>query len=72
MVRLRVIEPDRNAQEYETEFVPRIGERIVLEYADGMTQYFRVKDVAYFLQRRPDLQPEVLLERDSTNNPWPS
>ena len=71
---LRVIDPAGNEQDYETEFVPRIGERIVLEYGIGggpvTTHFFRVKDVEYHLQNRKDIQARILLEQDSNTKHW--
>jgi len=73
---LRVIDPIGNEQDYETEFVPRIGERIVLDYGVGgrpvTTLYFRVKDVEYHLQNRKDIQARILLEEDPNTEPWPT
>jgi hypothetical protein len=68
---LRVIDPNGNKQDYEAEFVPRIGERIVLEYGIGSqpvtTHFFRVKDVEYHLQNPVDVQARILLEEDSND-----
>jgi hypothetical protein len=72
---LRVIDRDGNETDYETEFVPRIGERIELEYAVGrgtkQVHYFRVKDVVYRLQAKPDDQAAILVEEEEdVAEPW--
>lgn len=72
---LRVIDQDGNKQAYETEFVPRIGERIQLEYRTGpepmRLHYFRVKDVMYRLQEKPDIQVAILIEEEHDPQIWP-
>jgi hypothetical protein len=69
MKTLRVIDSIGNKQDYETEFVPRIGERIVLVYGTGRapveTHFFRVKDVEYHLQNPETAQARILIEEDS-------
>ena len=76
MKTLRVIDAVGNKQDYETEFVPRIGERIVLEYGESKDtvrpRYFRVKDVEYHLQKSGDTQIRILTEVDSNTEYWPS
>jgi hypothetical protein len=76
MKMLRVIDPAGNKQDYETEYVPRIGERIVLEYGESKEtvrlHYFRVKDVEYHLQQPGDTQIRILTEVDSNPEHWPS
>jgi hypothetical protein len=71
---LRVIDRAGNKTDYETEFVPRIGERIQLEYAVGrgamQVHYFRVKDVVYRLQAKPDDQAAILVEEEDGADPW--
>jgi hypothetical protein len=72
---LRVITlPAQNKQDYDSEFVPRIGERLVLQYATepGPTfaHYFRVKDVAYHLDEKPENQVVVLVEEERQGRPW--
>jgi hypothetical protein len=71
---LRVIDRAGTETDYETEFVPRIGERIQLEYAVGrgamQVHYFRVKDVAYRLQVKPDDQAAILVEEEDAGEPW--
>jgi hypothetical protein len=75
MKHLRVIDQAGNKTDYETEFVPRIGERILLEYGIGggpvRPRYFRVKDVMYRLQNSPDAQAAILIEEDSNAEHWP-
>jgi hypothetical protein len=55
---LSVFDRSGNETDYETEFVPRIGERIELQYSVGrgpmQVHYFRVKDVLYCLQAPSD------------------
>jgi hypothetical protein len=71
---LRVIDRAGNKTDYETEFVPRIGERIQLEYAVGrgamQVHFFRVKDVVYRLQAKPDDQAAILVEEEDAAEPW--
>ena len=73
---LRVIDEIGNKQDHETEFVPRIGERIMLTYSQGSDpmrdHYFRVKDVEYRLQNKPDHQVAILVEEEIDAEPWPS
>jgi hypothetical protein len=73
---LRVIDQDGNNTDYESDFVPRIGERIELTYRVGAgplrARYFRVKDVVYRLQLAPDIQVGVLVEEDKNLTHWPS
>jgi hypothetical protein len=76
MERLRVIDEAGNRQDYDTEFVPRIGERVVLEYGVGgepvAMHHFRVKDVAYHLQNASDVQATILIEEEINPTLWPS
>jgi hypothetical protein len=73
---LRVIDQAGNGTDYETEFVPRIGERVLLEYGIGndpvRPHYFRVKDVMYRLQERPDIQVAILVEEEDDATAWPA
>ena len=73
---LRVIDQDGNNTDYESDFVPRIGERIELTYRVGAeplrVRYFRVKDVVYRLQLAPDIQVGILVEEDKNLTHWPS
>jgi hypothetical protein len=72
---LRVVDQAGNRTDYETEFVPRIGERILLPYGTGgdpvRLHYFRVKDVMYRLDEPPDIQAAILIEEESDPEPWP-
>ena len=72
---LRVFDQIGNKTDYEAEFVPRIGERIQLQYAVGrgpmQLHYFRVKDVAYRLQEKPEIQVAILVEEENDAEPWP-
>ena len=76
MKSLRVIDQAGNNTDYETEFVPRIGERIELTYRVGdeplRPHYFRVKDVVYRLQFAADIQVGILVEEDADTTHWPS
>jgi hypothetical protein len=72
MENLRVIDHIGNKQDYQTEFVPRIGERIVLEFKISGTHYYRVKDVAYHLSNPQHLQATILIEDDPDKAHWPS
>jgi hypothetical protein len=72
---LRVVDQIGNKQDYETEFVPRIGERVQLEYGIGgapiRQHHFRVKDVMYRLDQRPDIQVAILIEEEDHPEIWP-
>lgn len=76
MKELRVYDTIGNKQDYETEFVPRIGERIQLEYGKGgqpvRLHYFRVKDVMYRLDKPLDVQVAILIEEEHNAEEWPS
>ena len=73
---LTVIDQAGNKQDYEAEFLPRIGERIVLEYGIGgqpvREHFHRVKDVEYYLQKPTDVQVRILTEEEHTPERWPS
>jgi hypothetical protein len=74
---LRVYDTIGNKCDYETEFVPRIGERIQLEYRDGMNaplrlHYSRVKDVMYRLDKPADVQVAILIEKEPHAVEWPT
>jgi hypothetical protein len=73
---LRVIDQFGNKEDYRTEFVPRIGERIVVEWGVHGTpvvpHYYRVKDVAYHLSNGPDTQSTILIEEEASPKLWPS
>ncbi|MDW5266937.1 MULTISPECIES: hypothetical protein [Acidobacteriaceae] len=76
MENLRVIDEAGNRQDYKTEFVPRIGERIVLEYgiagAPVRTHYLRVKDVAYHLDQPTAVQAQIFVIEENEPELWPS
>jgi hypothetical protein len=72
---LRVLDEDGNETDYETDFVPRIGERILLEYrtakgGPSKQHYFRVKDVMYRLQNKPSSQAAILVEEETDGRYW--
>jgi hypothetical protein len=74
---LRVIDEIGNKADYEVEFIPRIGERILLEFARGQEQkvrshYYRVKDVQYNLGQPVTHQVAILIEEERDAEPWPS
>ena len=75
MTYLRVIDQAGNNQDFEVAFVPRIGERILLEYARERgapieTHYLRVKDVMYRPDNKPEHQVAILVEEESNQYPW--
>jgi hypothetical protein len=76
MKHLRVIDEIGNKHDYDAEFVPRIGERIVLEYGSGgepvRIHYFRVKDVCYMLDNPVEHQAMILIEEEKDPRHWPS
>ena len=71
-----VIDQAGNKTGYETDQLPRIGERIMLEYGINKNSvaihYFRVKAVMYRLQEEPDIQAAILIEEDPDAEHWPS
>ena len=76
MKTLRVIDQAGNKHDYDAEFVPRIGERILLTFGVGTDpvrpHYFRVKDVQYALDNPVDHQVSILIEDDRNSQHWPS
>ena len=73
---LRVVDQAGNHTDYETQFVPRIGERILVEYRSGgdpiRAYYFRVKDVMYRLDNPEHYQAAILVEEEiDPQSPWP-
>ncbi len=71
-----MIDQAGNKQDYETEFVPRMGERIVLSFGNYRENnvrehFFRVKDVEYHLQNRSDIQARILIEEETNAERWP-
>lgn len=75
MENLRVIDQDGNRQDYATEFVPRIGERVILTFGTGgqpiRPHYFRVKDVAYHLDNPVKTQATILVDEEANPELWP-
>lgn len=71
---LRVINKSSgNKQDFETDYVPRIGERIVLQFgAPLLDHFYRVKDVMYMLDNKADTQAAILVEEEANARPWPS
>jgi hypothetical protein len=71
---LRVIDEIGNKQDFETDYVPRIGECILLEFGRGSQpvepHYYRVKDVMYRLDNDPPHQAAILIHEESDPN-WP-
>lgn len=76
MKHLRVVDEIGNRADYEAEFVPRVGERIRLDFGRGgqpvEPHYYRVKDVLYWFDNPVHLQASILIEPDSSNEHWPS
>jgi hypothetical protein len=74
MTNLRVIDEVGNKQDFETNHVPRIGEKIVLVYGKGgqlvEEHHLRVKDVMYRFDNKPDHQAAILVE-EVDEEPWP-
>jgi hypothetical protein len=72
---IRVIDEVGKMTDYETDWVPRIGERIVLVQGPNnetaTDHYYRVKDVVYFLNNRFEGQVAVLVTEESNPRPWP-
>jgi hypothetical protein len=72
---LRIIDEAGNKTDYETDWVPRIGERIVLVWGRNnepvSDHYYRVKDVVYFLNNRSEGQAAILVTEESNPQPWP-
>lgn len=76
MKHLRVIDEIGNKHDYEAEFVPRIGERIRLEFGIGndpvREHFYRVKDVEYRLDNPVEHQVMILIEEEKNPQRWPS
>jgi len=72
---LRIIDEVGNKTDYETDWVPRIGERIVLvrgrNNEPGSDHYYRVKDVVYFLNNCSEGQAAILVTEESNPRAWP-
>lgn len=75
MTYLRVIDQNGNKRDHEAEFVPRIGERIVVSFRIGSDpvrpHYYRVKDVMYRLDQPVEHQVSILIEEEARGEPWP-
>ena len=85
MKTLRVIDQSGNRHDYETDFVPRIGEHIVLVYGRGgdtgtprgrgreppAPHYLRVTDVLYRLDNPTGHQAAILVAEETNSEPWP-
>jgi hypothetical protein len=76
MKHLRVIDVAGNRHDYDAECVPRIGERILLEYgianAPVGLHYFRVRDVMYRLDAPIEHQVSILVEEEPHAEHWPN
>jgi len=74
MKNLRVVDQAGNRQDFETEFVPRIGERIVLVYKTVdeplKEHHFRVRDVMYRLDNETENQAAILIAEDDSHQTW--
>jgi hypothetical protein len=74
MKSVRVVDQFGNKTDYETETVPRIGERIVMDYGIGSEpvrpHYFRVVDVMYNLSMKED-NAAVLVTEETNPKHWP-
>jgi hypothetical protein len=72
---LRVIDEVGNKTDYETDWGPRIGERIVLVQEvnrEAVADHsYRVKDVVYFLNNSSEGQAAVLVTEESNPQSWP-
>ena len=82
---LRVVNQSGHRYDYDTDFVPRIGERLLLANKRGVDSgalpvrggenaalhHFRVTDVLYRLDRAAEYQATILVEEDSNPEPWP-
>jgi hypothetical protein len=85
MKTLRVVDQSGKRHDYETDLVPRIGERIVLVYGRGgdplashgrggdraAPHYFRVTDVLYRFDNPNEHQASILVEEEMNADPWP-
>jgi hypothetical protein len=85
MKTLRVVDRSGNRRDYATDFVPRIGERVVLAYGSVgdpvaprsrggdpvAPHYFRVIDVVYRFDDPADHKAAILVEEETNSEPWP-
>ena len=76
MKQIRVYDEAGNDLDYPCNFVPRIGERIVIQRGAGAKsvkpEYYRVKDVMYKLDNDPEDQAAILVERETKPTHWPA
>jgi hypothetical protein len=85
MKMLRVVDQSGNRYDYETDFVPRIGEHLLLADRQGRDssallvrggenaalRHFRVADVLYRLDRATEDQAAILVQEETNPQPWP-
>jgi hypothetical protein len=73
---LHVFDEAGNRHDYEAEFVPRIGERILTTFGIGgapvTDHYFRVKDVEYLFDNDRQERVSILIEEERNPVRWPS
>jgi hypothetical protein len=74
MVNVRFFGGGLNERDFEVEVVPRIGERIVLSYANNRESVkahcFRVQDVLLNLDNAPGAQVGILVVEDDESKLW--
>ena len=82
---LRVVDQSGNRYDYETDFVPRIGEHLLLANRgvgessalpvrggeNAALRHFRVTDVLYRLDRAVEHQAAILVQEETNPEPWP-
>jgi hypothetical protein len=72
---LRLIDEVGNRHDYEAQFVPRIGERILRPFGVGgapvTDHYFRVKDVEYVFDNDREERVAILIEEERNPVHWP-
>ncbi len=72
---IRIVDEIGNKQDHEVGYLPRIGERLIMQYGIGgapvTTHYLRVKDVAYYMDNPIDIQATILVTEDADTEPWP-
>ena len=85
MKTLRVVDQRGNRYDFETDFVPRIGERVLLLHRRGdvpsadhvrggetaAPHHFRVVDVLYRLDNSVEHQAAILVEEETKPEAWP-
>jgi hypothetical protein len=76
MTYLRIIDQIGNKQDIETDLIPRIGERLMMEFGVGgrpiTAHYFRVKDVEYRFDNPKENRVGILVEEEMDPEYWPS